>query len=179
MNGMESSNNGCLDNIIGTSDHDFTQNGEYKDFENAVSLNVPTRQKSIKMAHRKTIALIAHDKYKPNLIKWCQKWKHILKEYYLIGTGTTSKKINKETGLDVQGMLSGPDGGDQQIGARIAEHRCDFLCFFWDPTSAAPHDHDVKALFRIATLYDVLIATNPSTADMVISNPVMSCKKEG
>ncbi len=123
-----------------------------------------TDKKSVK----KTIALIAHDNRKPDIIAWAKENVDILKGYELCGTGTTSKLIAEATGLKVKGYLSGPLGGDQQIGAKVAEGDVDAVIFFWDPLAMQPHDPDIKALLRICVLYDVPIATNKSTADCVI-----------
>ena len=116
----------------------------------------------------KTIALIAHDNKKPEIIEWARKNKEILKKFLLCGTGTTSKRIQEATGLNVKAYLSGPLGGDQQIGALVATGEVDLVVFFCDPLQAQPHDPDVKALLRIANVYDVAIATNVATADLVI-----------
>lgn len=117
---------------------------------------------------RKVIALIAHDNKKQEIVEWALKNKEILKNYDLCGTGHTAKLIAEATGLLVDALLPGPMGGDQQTGARIAEGKIDTVVFFWDPLSAQPHDPDVKALLRIAVVYDIPIATNKSTADCVI-----------
>ena len=122
----------------------------------------------------KKIALIAHDNKKPEIIEWAKKNKEILKNYSLCGTGTTSKRISEATGLQVFGYLSGPLGGDQQIGAMVAQGEIDLVVFFCDPLQAQPHDPDVKALLRIANVYDVAIATNVATADLIIHSPLMS-----
>ncbi len=121
----------------------------------------------------KTIALIAHDSKKDEMVEWTLKNKEILSKYELCGTGTTAKRVAEATGLTVKGYLSGPLGGDQQIGAKVAEGEIDFVVFFCDPLTAQPHDPDVKALLRIANVYDVPIATNMSTADFVITSPLM------
>ncbi len=125
-------------------------------------------QKSIKK-----IALIAHDNKKPEIIEWAKKNKSILEKFELCGTGTTSKRIEEATGLRVKGYLSGPLGGDQQIGAKVAEGEIDLVVFFCDPLQAQPHDPDVKALLRIANVYDVPIATNTATADLVITSKLI------
>ncbi len=117
-----------------------------------------------------TIALIAHDNKKPEIIEWAKKNKEILKKFSLCGTGTTSKRIQEATGFNVKGYLSGPLGGDQQIGALVATGEIDLVVFFCDPLQAQPHDPDVKALLRIANVYDVAIATNVATADLVIKS---------
>lgn len=121
----------------------------------------------------KKIALIAHDNKKPEIIEWAKKNVKILSQYELCGTGTTSKRISEATGLNVKGYLSGPLGGDQQIGALVAQGEVDLVVFFCDPLQAQPHDPDVKALLRIANVYDVAIATNVATADLVINSPLM------
>ena len=122
---------------------------------------------------KKNIALIAHDNEKPKIIQWCIDHSEVLKHHNLYGTGTTARMIADKTGLRVKGYNSGPLGGDQQIGAKIAEGQIDVVIFFWDPLSMQPHDPDVKALLRIAALYDVPIATNKATADFVLSSPLM------
>lgn len=122
---------------------------------------------------QKNIALIAHDAKKGDLIKWCQNNIDILKCHFLSGTGTTARMITDSTGLPVKGYNSGPLGGDQQIGAKIVEGKIDFVVFFSDPLSAAPHDPDVKALLRIAQVYDIPIANNKATADFMIQSKLM------
>lgn len=122
---------------------------------------------------QKNIALIAHDGKKADLIAWCKKNEPILKKHFLCGTGTTAKMIAEHTGLPVRGYNSGPLGGDQQIGAKITEGRIDFVVFFSDPLSAQPHDPDVKALLRIAQVYDIPIANNRATADFLITSAYM------
>lgn len=119
---------------------------------------------------RKTIALIAHDHKKEEIVVWALKNKEILKDFNLCGTGHTATLISRATGLTVKAYLSGPLGGDQQIGAHIAEKEIDMVIFFWDPLEAQPHDPDVKALLRIAVVYDIPIATNKATADLIIKN---------
>ncbi len=116
------------------------------------------------------IALIAHDSKKKEIVEWAQKNKSILEKFELCGTGTTSKRVSEATGLSVKGYLSGPLGGDQQIGAQVAEGKIGFVVFFCDPLTAQPHDPDVKALLRIANVYDVPIATNVATADLIIKS---------
>ncbi len=119
---------------------------------------------------KKKVALIAHDSKKQEIVEWCLKNKSILEKYDLCGTGTTSKRISEATGLEVKGYLSGPLGGDQQIGALVAEGKIDFVLFLCDPLTAQPHDPDVKALLRIANVYNVAIATNVATADLIITS---------
>ena len=116
----------------------------------------------------KTIALIAHDNKKAAIVNWALKNKQTLEKYNLCGTGTTAKLIAEATDLPVKRYLSGPLGGDQQIGAKVAEGKIDIVIFFWDPLESQPHDPDVKALLRIAVVYDIPIATNRATADYVI-----------
>ena len=125
------------------------------------------------MNKQKTIALIAHDHQKEDLVEWCVRNQEELKKHFLCGTGTTSKMIAEATGLPVKPYKSGPLGGDQQIGARIAEGEIDMMIFFWDPLEAQPHDPDVKALLRIAQVYDIPIANNKASADFMISSPLM------
>ena len=122
---------------------------------------------------QKNIALIAHDNKKAELIDWCNENKEILKKHFLCGTGTTARMITDQTGLPVKGYNSGPLGGDQQIGAKIVEGKVDFVIFFSDPLTAQPHDPDVKALLRIAQVYDIPIANNRSSADFMILSSLM------
>lgn len=117
---------------------------------------------------KKVIALIAHDGKKAEMVEWAVKNKDKLKDYSLCGTGNTSRRVAEATGLDVKSFLSGPLGGDQQIGAKVAEGAIDAIVFFCDPLTAQPHDPDVRALLRIAVVYDVPIATNKSTADCLL-----------
>ena len=124
-----------------------------------------TKKKKIK-----TVALIAHDNKKHDIVNWALQNRDLLAEYKLCGTGTTSKLIAEATGLEVKGYLSGPMGGDLQIGAKASEGGIDVIIFFWDPLQAQPHDPDVKALLRIAVVYDIPIATNRSTADLILKN---------
>ncbi|TCL57512.1 methylglyoxal synthase [Kineothrix alysoides] len=129
---------------------------------------------TLTIGKQKNIALIAHDAKKADLIKWCQDNREILKGHFLCGTGTTAHMITDSTGLPVRGYNSGPLGGDQQIGAKIVEGRIDFVIFFSDPLTAAPHDPDVKALLRIAQVYDIPIANNRATADFLIQSKLMN-----
>ena len=122
---------------------------------------------------QKNIALIAHDNKKADLINWCEEHKEILKNHFLCGTGTTARMITDRTGLPVRGYNSGPLGGDQQIGAKIVEGKVDFIIFFSDPLTAQPHDPDVKALLRIAQVYDIPIANNRASADFMITSSYM------
>ncbi len=122
---------------------------------------------------KKNIALIAHDGKKAELIQWCQDHKSILEKHFLCGTGTTARMITDKTGLPVRGYNSGPLGGDQQIGAKIVEGKVDFVVFFSDPLTAQPHDPDVKALMRIAQVYDIPMAVNKASADFMITSIYM------
>ena len=123
---------------------------------------------------RKHIALIAHDNLKADLLDWARYNRGTLAKHELHATGTTGTLLAEERGLDVQLFLSGPLGGDQQIGAAIAEGRIDFVIFFWDPLEPHPHDVDVKALLRIAVVYNVPIACNRATADFILSSPLLA-----
>ena len=122
---------------------------------------------------KKNIALIAHDSKKHELIEWCRVHKDILEKHSLCGTGTTARMITDQTGLPVKGYNSGPLGGDQQIGSKIVEGRIDLVIFLSDPLTAQPHDPDVKALLRIAQVYDIPIANTKATADFMITSPYM------
>ena len=122
---------------------------------------------------QKRIALIAHDNKKQELIAWCKANRECLGKHFLCGTGTTARMIAEQTGLPVRGYSSGPLGGDQQIGAKIVEGQVDFVIFFSDPLTAQPHDPDVKALLRIALVYDIPIANNRATADFLITSRYM------
>lgn len=127
---------------------------------------------------QKNIALIAHDGKKKEMIEWCEKNKDVLKNHFLCGTGTTARMVTDRTGLPVKGYNSGPLGGDQQIGAKIVEGNIDFVIFFSDPLEAQPHDPDVKALLRIAQVYDIPIANNKATADFLINSSLMNQEYE-
>ncbi len=117
---------------------------------------------------RKTIALIAHDLKKEDLILWCKNHKTKLSSHQLLATGTTGKFIQESLGLKVKCFQSGPIGGDQQIGALISEKKVDMLIFFWDPLMAMPHDPDIKAILRLATLWNIPVACNEATADFLL-----------
>jgi methylglyoxal synthase len=122
---------------------------------------------------KKRIALIAHDSQKADIVDWCTRHKSILRRHNLCGTGTTAGLIARKTGLVVEAYNSGPLGGDQQIGAEVVCGRVDLIIFLCDPLTAQPHDPDVKALLRISQVYGVPIATNLSTADFIITSPLM------
>ena len=116
----------------------------------------------------KRIALIAHDNMKAKLVEWCTVNRETLSHHFLCGTGTTAMRVTEATALPVHRYLSGPLGGDQQIGAKVAGGEIDIIIFFSDPLTAMPHDPDVKALLRIAQVYDIPIANNRSTADCIL-----------
>ena len=128
---------------------------------------------TVTIGKQKNIALIAHDQKKRELIDWCQEHREVLAKHFLCGTGTTARMITDSTGLPVKGYNSGPLGGDQQIGAKIVEGKIDFVIFFSDPLTAQPHDPDVKALLRIAQVFDIPIANNRATADFIINSKFM------
>lgn len=123
---------------------------------------------------RHTIALVAHDHKKDLLIEWAKNNKEVLGRHSLVATGTTGRMLNELVGLDVRCLKSGPLGGDQQLGAMICEQQVDMLIFFWDPLEPQPHDPDVRALLRIAVVYDIPTASNLSTADCLMSSPLFA-----
>lgn len=122
---------------------------------------------------RKKIALVAHDHKKKDLAEWAVHNRDILAGHELVATGTTGKMLEEKLGLPVRKLFSGPLGGDQQIGAQIAEGNVDFIVFFWDPMEAQPHDSDVKALLRLAVAWNILMACNRTTADFILTSPLM------
>lgn len=126
-----------------------------------------------KTGNRKRIALVAHDNKKAELIEWAVYNKTALARHELIATGTTGKLLEEQLDRPVKKMLSGPLGGDQQIGAMIAEGKIDILIFFWDPMEAQPHDSDVKALLRLGVAWNILLACDRATADFVLTSPLM------
>jgi methylglyoxal synthase len=124
------------------------------------------------------IGLVAHDNKKRDLIEWARYNRYILEHHELVATGTTGTLLEDELGVGVQKLQSGPLGGDQQLGALIADGEIDFLVFFWDPLEAQPHDPDVKALLRLAVLWNIPIACNRASADFMVSSPLMSSDYE-
>ncbi|MDB5245901.1 MAG: methylglyoxal synthase [Segetibacter sp.] len=126
----------------------------------------------------KRIALVAHNNKKEALLEWAEANKEFLSKHELVATGSTGELIEKKLKVPVTRLLSGPLGGDQQIGSLIAEGKLDFLVFFWDPMEAQAHDSDVKALLRLAVAWNILVADNRTTADFIVSSSQMQKKYE-
>jgi len=127
----------------------------------------------VTMHKQKKIAMIAHDNKKPALLEWARFNRELLAQHLLFATGTTGQILASELDLNIHRFASGPWGGDQQVGAKIVEGDIDFIIFFWDPLEPQPHDVDVKALLRIAVVYNIPTACNRASADFIISSPLM------
>ena len=125
------------------------------------------------LADIKKIALVAHDTKKKDMIHWCEKHLKLLKTHKLFATGTTGKLLEKKCGLKIKKFVSGSLGGDQQIGSSIVEKKINMLIFFWDPLEPMPHDPGIKALLRVATMWNIPVACNKTTADFLIKSPLM------
>ena len=135
-------------------------------------------EKPLPFPPRKRIALVAHDNKKRDLLEWAAFNRGLLCQHDLVATGTTGSLLEKALETEVQKLNSGPLGGDQQIGAKVAEGLIDFIIFFWDPLEPQPHDPDVKALLRIAVVWNVPVACNRASADFMISSPLMNSTYE-
>ena len=122
---------------------------------------------------RQKVGLVAHDNKKVDLVEWARYNRHVLERFELVATGTTGTLVEEQLGLGVEKLHSGPLGGDMQLGALIAEGEVDFLVFFWDPLEPQPHDPDVKALLRLAVVWNIPVACNRASADLMVSSPLL------
>lgn len=129
--------------------------------------------RTLPIEKKKSIALVAHDNTKPDLMGWAKDNKDRLAHHELFATGSTGEMLEEELNVQIHKLKSGPLGGDQQIGAKISEGEIDFLVFFWDPLSPLPHDPDVKALLRMAVLWNIPVACDKASADFMITSPLM------
>ncbi len=136
------------------------------------------KYQTIGMNERKKIALVAHDNKKRDIVEWAKFNRDLLSQHVLYSTGTTGALLEQELAIDIIKLQSGPLGGDQQIGAKITEGDIDFIIFFWDPLQPQPHDTDVKALLRVAVVWNIPIACNRASADFMISSPLMDGEYE-
>ena len=136
------------------------------------------RHSNLTMSHQKRIALVAHDNKKRDIVEWAKFNRDLLSQHVLYSTGTTGALLEQELAIDIIKLQSGPLGGDQQIGAKITEGDIDFIIFFWDPLQPQPHDTDVKALLRVAVVWNIPIACNRASADFMISSPLMDGEYE-
>ncbi|MFZ9660276.1 MAG: methylglyoxal synthase [Chitinophagaceae bacterium] len=155
--------------------HKFSLASSYTD---AMNYNYKSSMQIRKLPARKRIAMVAHDNKKKDLIEWAIFNKEVLSKHELLGTGTTGKMIEEKLDRPVLKLMSGPLGGDQQIGSMIAEGKIDMLVFFWDPMEAQPHDPDIKALLRLAVVWNVPFACDRATADFILTSPLMHTEYE-
>ena len=132
------------------------------------------KYKTITMPANRKVALVAHDNMKQALLEWVETHRDKLEPHALFATGTTGQMISSRLGLEIEKLISGPLGGDQQIGSMIAESRIDTLIFFWDPLEAQPHDPDIKALLRLAAVWNIPVACNPASADLMVTSALFN-----